>query len=252
VRDCHAIWTQDTDTVTVAVMIGDEIRGKDVNLTVHPSRMILTFKGEPVLEGTFPSKVVPDGSFFQIEERNGSRSCVLTLEKKEMGFESWSGFFAEDALDKTITHKVGPICTVHRALQPCLCSSIHLIMCACLRPFTFRDVMWPTASLNSNRWCLQVYMDIAIDDDDGEAPLPERVVFGLFGNEVPKTVENFRALCTGEKGPSETGDSLHFKGRTFHRIIKGFMAQGGDPLGDGTGGESIYGKTFPVRNQFTN
>eukprot|EP00996_Jenningsia_fusiforme_P003381 NODE_4182_length_849_cov_26.768750_g3858_i0.p2 GENE.NODE_4182_length_849_cov_26.768750_g3858_i0~~NODE_4182_length_849_cov_26.768750_g3858_i0.p2 ORF type:complete len:174 (+),score=37.28 NODE_4182_length_849_cov_26.768750_g3858_i0:127-648(+) len=73
-----------------------------------------------------------------------------------------------------------------------------------------------------------------------------RLVFELFADTVPKTAENFRALCTGEKGKGElTGAKLHFKGSKFHRIIPGFMAQGGDiSKGNGTGGESIYGGAF--------
>jgi peptidylprolyl isomerase len=76
-----------------------------------------------------------------------------------------------------------------------------------------------------------------------------RLVFELYADVVPRTAENFRALCTGERGRGSFGKPLHFQGSPFHRIIAGFMVQGGDfTAGNGTGGESIYGKKFPDEN----
>ncbi|KHJ83952.1 peptidyl-prolyl cis-trans isomerase, cyclophilin-type [Oesophagostomum dentatum] len=91
---------------------------------------------------------------------------------------------------------------------------------------------------------LKVFLDVKI----GENPAG-KITIELFNDVVPKTAENFRALCTGEKGIGKSGKPLHYKGSAFHRIIPEFMIQGGDfTLGDGRGGESIYGHKFEDEN----
>ena len=76
-----------------------------------------------------------------------------------------------------------------------------------------------------------------------------RIEFELAADVTPKTAANFLSLCTGEKGIGKSGKPLHYKNTAFHRVIPGFMLQGGDIThGNGTGGESIYGPKFADEN----
>jgi cyclophilin family peptidyl-prolyl cis-trans isomerase len=66
---------------------------------------------------------------------------------------------------------------------------------------------------------------------------------------TPKTAENFRALCTGEKGIGKLGKPLHYKDCNFHRFVTNHLIYGGDIVNNyGTGNESIYGKKFKHEN----
>lgn len=90
---------------------------------------------------------------------------------------------------------------------------------------------------------------VFFDVTEGGEPLG-RIEMELYAKVTPKTAENFRCLCTGEKGIGKTtGKPLHYKGVPFHRVIKDFMLQGGDFSNrNGTGGESIYGAKFADEN----
>ncbi|KAM8710616.1 hypothetical protein ACLKA7_017268 [Drosophila subpalustris] len=89
-----------------------------------------------------------------------------------------------------------------------------------------------------------VYFDISIGQESAG-----RMIIELRKDVVPKTAENFRALCTGECGVGQLGQRLHYKGTRFHTIKRVFAVQGGDVVkNDGTSGESIYGPLFDDEN----
>ena len=94
-------------------------------------------------------------------------------------------------------------------------------------------------------YLLRVFLEVAVDRRSAG-----RLEFDLFEDAVPRTAHNFRALCTGECGVSKvSGLPLTYKNSIFHRVIPGFMCQGGDfTRHDGTGGESIYGAQFEDEN----
>lgn len=116
---------------------------------------------------------------------------------------------------------------VSATMIACLAISVGFSQSASYKP------AYPTVKANP-----RVYFDIEIS-----GVKKGRIVMELFADAVPKTAENFRALCTGEKSSAER--KLSYQGSRFHRVIPDFMIQGGDfTRGNGTGGESIYGARF--------
>ena len=105
----------------------------------------------------------------------------------------------------------------------------------------FKPYLYPFDPTNA-----QCFFDIAIGKEGEEGYEKGRVVFEVFThkNQTPKTAENFRSLCVGEEG-----DLYHYKGSKFHKILTGYVINGGDTTGDtGTGGLSIYGYQFDDEN----
>ena len=91
----------------------------------------------------------------------------------------------------------------------------------------------------------QVALTIAVDGKE----LEEKIVLGLFGEDTPKTAENFRVLCLEKRQSTVSQHTLSYVGSSFHRIIPNFMIQGGDFTNhNGTGGMSIYGNKFADEN----
>lgn len=104
--------------------------------------------------------------------------------------------------------------------------------------------LWYAETVNMAHQNPKVFFDITIGGNPAG-----RIVMELYADTNPRTAENFRALCTGEKGKGKANKPLHFKDSKFHRVIPDFMCQGGDfTKGNGTGGESIYGEKFADEN----
>ncbi|KAG8189359.1 hypothetical protein JTE90_021862 [Oedothorax gibbosus] len=126
-------------------------------------------------------------------------------------------------------------------LQKLLPRSVNAIFTSCRHPASVFS--HPVSSFYCRKFSSEtmakttVFFDMAADNQ----PLG-RIVMELRPDIVPKTAENFRALCTGEKG-------FGYEKSTFHRVIPGFMCQGGDfTAHNGTGGKSIYGSKFEDEN----
>ncbi|PHJ25871.1 cyclophilin precursor [Cystoisospora suis] len=176
---------------------------------------------------SFPRRVSPHGCWFAHSLRRGVSWMKLPLSSS--GYRLYGVFTVVVFFCFVIQSDFVVAVRIPRAACKALASSV--------RYPSFRS---PAFTMANPR----VFFDINIDRKPAG-----RIEFELFKDVVPKTAENFRALCTGEKGNGRSGKPLSYKGCPFHRIIPQFMCQGGDfTRMNGTGGESIYGEKFADEN----
>jgi len=208
-------------------------------------------------------------AIFQLQALNRQPSILLarSLTSHNLSRSScWRGSFAFtqrryrenyrwDPIPQNLIPKEGKVVPDTKGIM--IARTICAVVCGAVFLLIFRDFyvkkLEPPAFLpifqNINPLIEPVtqkcFLDITV-----EGVPSGRIVIGLFGEVCPRTAENFRALCTGEKGISEyTGKKLHYKGIRFHRIVGRFLCQAGDITeGNGDGGESIYGPTFDDEN----
>jgi len=209
-------WTlsKDTDAVLVYVPIADDVNPRDVVFDCHDFTLKVGAKPEKgglVINDKILYKVDVNDSYYLIDDGEYGERCIVAWLYKVTKEQDW---YSYDRFE----------------------------------PVTERFLLEgeKTRADLTFKITKKCFFDIEI----GDKPMG-RIVYGLYGEISPRTVENFRCLCTGEKGTSEkTGEPLHYKGTRFHRVIPGFCVQGGQTFEneEGSGGESIYGQAFEDEN----
>lgn len=209
-------WTlqKDTEAVIVYVPIADDVNSRDIEFSCREGQLRLGMtpeKGGLVIDDQLIYKVDIEESYYVIDTGEFGERCIACHVYKLTKEQDWYAYDRFDPVSERF----------------------------------LTESEKSRASLDTTV-THRTYFDV---EKDGK-PLG-RIICGLWGDLVPRTVENFRCLCTGEKGESEdTGLPLSYKGTKFHRVIKDFCIQGGETFddGEGSGGESIYGLTFEDEN----
>jgi len=209
-------WTlsKNTEAVHIYVPIANDVSPKDVIFDCHDSTLRLGLvpeKGGMVIEDKLLYKVDTETSYFLLDSGEYGERCISVWLEKLNKEQDWYAYDRFDPVSERF----------------------------------LTEGEKTRADISTEVTC-KTYFDIEVN----EKPFG-RITMGLWGKLVPRTVENFRCLCTGEKGVSEeTGQPLHYKGTRFHRIIPDFCLQGGQTFenDEGSGGESIYGPTFDDEN----
>lgn len=203
-----------TEAVLIYIPIADDVQKKDILFDCHDWTLkagMVPEKGGLVINDKVLYQVDVNASYFLIDDGEYGERCAVFWLEKYCKEQDWYAYDRFEPVSERFLLKGEK----------------------------------EKAELTFEITC-KAFFDIEID----EKPMG-RIVFGLYGDICPRTVENFRCLCTGEKGKSTiTGEPLHYKGTRFHRVITGFCIQGGQTFEneEGSGGESIYGETFEDEN----
>jgi len=209
-------WTlaKTTEAIYIYVPIADDVNKQDVIFDCKDGNLkigMIPEKGGLVIDDKMLYKCDIESSYFVIDDGEYGERCIAVWLEK---FDKMGDWYAYDRFE----------------------------------PKTERFLLQGEKSKAELTYEItqKCFFDVEIGDKE-----MGRIVFGLYGKISPRTVENFRCLCTGEKGASElTEEPLHYKGTRFHRVLPGFCIQGGQTFEneEGSGGESIYGMTFEDEN----